>query len=193
MDIPLGPFSPLRDCGFYEVVARRVESDLDAVHLGVAWSAFDDCTFRQRIRKSIDGVRPLGRLGLGLRVSTPIHDTSNSSAGGSTVNSGRLQIALQYICSARTFRLPSRRRSARRRRSYEPVSPPFPHANPHGRSARGRPVVFSLGSLRMDNPGTTNRLVAATIYELLCPSGKRAPAPRNRSPERGRTRPTEPA
>jgi hypothetical protein len=37
----------------------------------------------------------------------------------------------------------------------------------------------------------TNPLVAATFYELMCPSGKPAPAPRSRSPERGRSRPTE--
>lgn len=35
-EIPLGPSSPLHNCGFYEVVARGVEFDLYAVHLGVA-------------------------------------------------------------------------------------------------------------------------------------------------------------
>jgi hypothetical protein len=63
-EIPLDSFDPLHNCGFYEVVARGVEFDLDAVHLGVAWSEFDECTFRQRIRKSIDGVWPQGSLGL---------------------------------------------------------------------------------------------------------------------------------
>jgi hypothetical protein len=48
-------------------------------------------------------------------------------------------------------------------------------------------------NLHEQGANATNPLVAATIYELLRPSGKPAPAPRSRSPERGRSRPTEPA
>jgi hypothetical protein len=62
--IPLGSFSRLHNCGLLEVSARKVQFDLDAVHLGVAWSLFEDCVFRERGRKSIDGEWPQGSLGL---------------------------------------------------------------------------------------------------------------------------------
>jgi hypothetical protein len=53
-DIAPPQSSPLRNCGMFEVRAHGVDFDLDAVHLTVAWSEFDDCTFRQRRRTSYE-------------------------------------------------------------------------------------------------------------------------------------------
>jgi hypothetical protein len=69
--VPEHQSSPLRSCGFFEVVAHGVDFDLDRLHLGVAWSDFDQCIFRQRLRKSYDGVWPQGNLGA--RPSTYSH------------------------------------------------------------------------------------------------------------------------
>jgi uncharacterized protein YjbI with pentapeptide repeats len=62
-DIAPPQSSPLRNCGMFEVRAHGVDVDLDSVHLTVAWSEFDDCTFRQRRRTSYDGVWPQGSFG----------------------------------------------------------------------------------------------------------------------------------
>jgi hypothetical protein len=61
------------------------------------------------------------------------------------------------------------------------------------RSSRCMTAKSTGPNLHEQGAHATNPLVAATICELLCPSGKPAPAPRSRSPERGRSRPTEPA
>jgi hypothetical protein len=63
-DIPRQGFGSFPSCGLYEVVSRGADFDLDAVVLGVAWSDFDECTFRQRIRRPIDGLWPQGSLAL---------------------------------------------------------------------------------------------------------------------------------
>jgi len=62
--IPPKVGSPLRNCALSEARARQVEFDLDEVHLSISWSAFDGCTFRQRLKRSYDGTWPQGSFAI---------------------------------------------------------------------------------------------------------------------------------
>jgi hypothetical protein len=62
-NVPTGKHSPLRRCGMFEVHADGVGFELDEVDLLVASSDFEDCTFTQRTKKSVDGVWPQGNFG----------------------------------------------------------------------------------------------------------------------------------
>jgi hypothetical protein len=66
-DRPLVPALGLRPTRLFRAEVTGALLRLDDLHLGVEWSTFEDCTFRQRVRPVLNehGVAAQGSLGIG--------------------------------------------------------------------------------------------------------------------------------